>query len=112
MACAQRAVERIAEMAKHGAWLAVFPKTFIPGDPLYHDYTVPDSDHFVALEHRFAEQAITIPGPETRCIADACRAYHRMSSCHTVFWSSTTNEKVAQRLTGHFDMEYVHRFDV
>ena len=32
MACAQRAVERIAEVAEHGAWLAVFPETFIPGD--------------------------------------------------------------------------------
>src|SRR5258708_3273614 len=76
MACAQRAAERIAEVAEHGAWLAVFPETFIPGDPLYHDYTAPDSEHFKALERRFAEQAITVPGPETECIAAACRAHH------------------------------------
>jgi nitrilase len=75
MACARRAAECIAEVAKHGAWLAVFPETFIPGDPLYHDYTVPHSEHFIALERRFAEQAITIPGPETECIANACRTY-------------------------------------
>src|SRR5579864_2344609 len=76
MACAQRAAERIAEVAEHGAWLAVFPETFIPGDPLYHDYTVPDSEPFRALERRFAEQAITVPGPETECLAAACRAHH------------------------------------
>ena len=29
-----------------------------------------------ALERRFAEQAITVPGPETQCIAAACRAHH------------------------------------
>lgn len=76
MACAQRAAERIAEVAEHGAWLAVFPETFIPGDPLYHDYTVPDSEPFRALERRFAEQAIAVPGPETECLAAACRAHH------------------------------------
>ncbi|HLY32294.1 MAG TPA: carbon-nitrogen hydrolase family protein [Ktedonobacterales bacterium] len=76
MACAERVAERIAEAAEHGAWLAVFPETFIPGDPLYHDYTVPDSDPFRALERRFAEQAITVPGPETERIAAACRAHH------------------------------------
>ena len=76
MACVQRAAERIVEVAEHGAWLAVFPETFIPGDPLYHDYTVPESEPFLSLERRFAEQAITIPGPETECIAAACRANH------------------------------------
>ena len=76
MACAMRAAERIAEVAEHDAWLAVFPETFIPGDPLYHDYTMLDSEPFKFLERRFVEQAITVPGPETECIADACRAYH------------------------------------
>ncbi len=76
MACAERAAERIAEVAEHGAWLAVFPETFIPGDPLYHDYAIPDSEPFKALERRFAEQAITVPGPETERIAGACRAHH------------------------------------
>jgi nitrilase len=76
MACAQRAAERIAEVAEHGAWLAVFPETFIPGDPLYHDYALLDSEPFRVLERRFAQQAITVPGPETECIAAACRAYH------------------------------------
>ena len=76
MACARRAAERIAEAAEHGAWLAVFPETFIPGDPLYHFYTQPYTEHFLALQRRFAEQAITVPGPETDCIAAACRAHH------------------------------------
>src|SRR5437762_2755514 len=70
MACAQRAAARIAEVAEHGAWLAVFPETFIPGDPLYHDYAVPDSEPFRALERRFAQQAITVPGPETECVTE------------------------------------------
>ena len=56
MACAQRAAERIAEVAEQGAWLAVFPETFIPGDPLYHDYTMLDSEPFKFLERRFVEQ--------------------------------------------------------
>jgi nitrilase len=76
MACAQRAAERITEAAEHGAWLAVFPETFIPGDPLYHDYTVPGSEQFNDLERRFFDQAITVPGPETGCIAAACRAHY------------------------------------
>jgi nitrilase len=76
MACARRAAERIAEAAEHGAWLAVFPESFIPGDPLYHHYTLPYTEPFLALERRFAEQAITVPGPETDCIAAACRAHH------------------------------------
>ncbi len=76
MACARRAAERIAEASEHGAWLAVFPETFIPGDPLYHNYTLPFTEPFLTLERRFAEQAITVPGPETDCIAAACRAHH------------------------------------
>jgi nitrilase len=76
MACAERAAERIAEAAAHGAWLAVFPETFIPGDPFYHDNALLDSDPFRLLERRFAQQAITVPGPETECIAAACRRHH------------------------------------
>jgi len=76
MACARRAAERIAEAAEHGAWLAVFPETFIPGDPLYDIYTQPHTKPFLTLQRRFAEQAITVPGPETACIAAACRAHH------------------------------------
>ncbi|HLI05749.1 MAG TPA: carbon-nitrogen hydrolase family protein [Ktedonobacteraceae bacterium] len=76
MAGAKLAAERIAEAAEHGAWLAVFPETFIPGDPFYHDNAMLDSEPFRVLERRFAQQAITVPGPETECIAAACRAHH------------------------------------
>jgi nitrilase len=76
MACAQRAADRIAEAAAHGAWLAVFPETFIPGDPFYHDNAMVYSEAFHDLERRFAQQAITVPGPETECIAAACRTHH------------------------------------
>jgi len=76
MACAKLAAERVAEVAEHGAWLAVFPETFIPGDPLYHDYALLDSEPFRSLERRFVEQEITVPGPEAECIAAACRAHH------------------------------------
>ncbi len=76
MACAQRAAERIAEAAEHGAWLAVFPETFIPGDPYYHDNAMLETEPFRLLERRFAQAAITIPGPETELIAAACRAHH------------------------------------
>jgi nitrilase len=78
MACAERAAEHIAEAAAHGAWLAVFPETFIPGDPFYHDNAMLDSEPFRLLERRFTEQAITVPGPETERIAAACRT-HQMT---------------------------------
>src|SRR5690348_15111108 len=80
MACARRAAERIAEAAEHGAWLAVFSESFIPGDPLYDVYTQPHTEPFVMLQRRFAEQAIAVPGPETDCIAAACRAHHLMAA--------------------------------
>jgi nitrilase len=75
MACAKRAAERIAEAAQHDAWLAVFPETFIPGNPFYHNHAMWNSEHFNLLERRFTAQAITVPGPETEIIAEACRAY-------------------------------------
>jgi predicted amidohydrolase len=53
MACAKRAAERIAEAAEHGAWLAVFPETFSPGDPFYHDCAPLESESFRTLERRF-----------------------------------------------------------
>ena len=78
LSTARKATERIAEAAQHGAWLAVFPETYIPGNPDFIDRAVPDSEAYLAFERRFFESAITVPGPETDIIGEACRT-HQMT---------------------------------
>lgn len=83
MATARRAAERIAEAAQKGAWLAVFPESYIPG---YPDWiwrvparaSSPSAEPFFSFQRRFFEQAITLPGPEVDLLAEACRE-HRMT---------------------------------
>ena len=83
MATARRAAEYIAEAAQKGAWLAVFPESYIPG---YPDWiwrvparaSSPSAEPFFSFQRRFFEQAITLPGPEVDLLAEACRE-HRMT---------------------------------
>ncbi len=78
LATARRAAEHIAAAAEAGAWLAVFSESYIPG---YPDWvwrvparsSSPSAEPFAIFQQRFLEQAITVPGPETDVIADACR---------------------------------------
>jgi nitrilase len=82
---ARRAAERIAEAAEAGAWLAVFSESYIPG---YPDWvwrvparsSSPSAEPFATFQRRFLEQAITVPGPETDIIAEACRKHHMMAA--------------------------------
>jgi len=85
LATARRATERIAEAAEAGAWLVVFSESYIPG---YPDWvwrvpartSSPSAEPFATFQRRFLEQAITVPGPETNVIADACRRHHIMAA--------------------------------
>lgn len=85
IATARRAAERIAEAARNGAWLAVLPESFIPGYPdwawrVAARSSSPSAEPFNAYQRRFVEQAITVPGPVTDVIAEACRAHHIMAA--------------------------------
>lgn len=85
LASARRAADYIAEAARAGAWLAVFSESYIPG---YPDWawrvpartSSPSAEPFATFHQRFVEQAITVPGPETDVIADACRKHHMMAA--------------------------------
>ncbi|HLV98898.1 MAG TPA: carbon-nitrogen hydrolase family protein [Ktedonobacterales bacterium] len=85
LASARRAAERIAEAAEAGAWLAVFAESYIPG---YPDWvwrvparsSSPSVEPFATFQRRFLEQSITIPGPETDIIAEACRKHRIMAA--------------------------------
>jgi nitrilase len=85
LATARRAAERIAEAAKAGAWLAVLPESYIPGYPdwiwrVAARTSSPSAEPFNAFLRRFVEQAVTVPGPETEVIAEACRQHSIMAA--------------------------------
>jgi nitrilase len=85
LASARRASELLAKAARAGAWLAVFSESYIPG---YPDWvwrvpartSSPSAEPFATFQRRFLEQAITVPGPETDLVADACRRHHIMAA--------------------------------
>jgi nitrilase len=84
-ASARRAAEHLALAAKAGAWLAVFSESFIPGYPewawrLPSKSSSPSSEPFGVFQRRYLEQAITVPGPETDIISEACRKHHIMAA--------------------------------
>jgi nitrilase len=85
LATAERAAERIAEAARAGAWLAVLPESYIPGYPewIWREaprQSSPSVEPFNSFQRRFFEQAITVPGPETDVIAQACRTHRIMAA--------------------------------
>jgi nitrilase len=85
LASARRAAERIAEAAEAGAWLAVFSESYIPGYPdwvwrVAPRSSSPSAEPFATFQRRFLEQAITVPGPETDIIAEACRQHQIMAA--------------------------------
>jgi predicted amidohydrolase len=69
-ATVDRAVEAIAEAARSGARLIVFPETWLPTYPYWHPLSAAQAE-FPALFQRLFEQSITIPGPETERIGEA-----------------------------------------
>src|SRR5690348_965752 len=82
---ARRAAEHIAAAAEAGAWLAVFSESYVPGYPdwvwrVAPQSSSPSTDPFAIFQRRFLEQAITVPGPETDIIAEACRKHRIMAA--------------------------------
>lgn len=85
LATAHRAAARLREAATAGAWLAVLPESYIPGYPDWvwrvpARQSSPSAEPFRTFERRFFEQAISVPGPETDLIAEACRAHRIMAA--------------------------------
>ena len=70
---AEKACDLIAEAARHGAKLVVFPKSFLPGFPVWAGLQAPilSHDFFKAL----AAQAVRLEGPELSKIRMAARSH-------------------------------------
>ncbi|RUV26223.1 MULTISPECIES: carbon-nitrogen hydrolase family protein [unclassified Mesorhizobium] len=69
MATAQKAASVIAEAARNGASLVVFPESFLPGFPIWSALYPPISSH----EHfkQFAAASVLVNGPEIQCVRQA-----------------------------------------
>ncbi|MYS79247.1 carbon-nitrogen hydrolase family protein [Embleya scabrispora] len=72
-ATTSKAVALIAEAARNGASLVVFPEVFIPGYP-YWNWTM-NPVQGSAWYERLYRSAINIPGPEVDTLRDAARAH-------------------------------------
>lgn len=78
-ACTDKAVELIAQAARGGAELIVFPELFIPGYPygMTFGFTVGSRNEDGRLDwKRYYDNSIVVPGDETRRIGEAARAAH------------------------------------
>lgn len=76
-ACTEKAVDLIAQAARKGAELIVFPELFIPGYPygMTFGFTVGSRNENGRLDwKRYYDNSIVVPGDETRRIAEAARA--------------------------------------
>jgi predicted amidohydrolase len=69
-ACVERAVDSIAEAARAGARLIVFPETWLPTYPYWNPMTQARAE-FAELFRRLFEQSVPVPGPEIERIGDA-----------------------------------------
>ena len=68
-----KACDLIAEAARHGARLIVFPETFVPGFPIWCSLRAPIRNH--ELFRRLAAGAIRCPGPEIARLCQAAREH-------------------------------------
>ncbi|TJZ90906.1 Nit6803 family nitriliase [Paracoccus gahaiensis] len=67
----ERVLNAISEACDKGAELIVFPETFVPYYP-YFSFVLPPVQQ--GAEHlRLYEEAVIVPSPETRAVADAAR---------------------------------------
>lgn len=74
-ATVQKALSLIAEAARHGAQLVVFPESFIPAFPIWSGLWSPIYNHDLFLA--MTENSIFVPGPELGLIA-ACAKQHQV----------------------------------
>jgi nitrilase len=69
----EKVLQAIANAAKEGVQLIVFPETFIPYYP-YFSFILPPV--LMGKEHlRLYEEAVTVPGPVTDAVSRAARSY-------------------------------------
>ena len=76
-ACTDKAVRLIAECARSGAELIVFPELFIPGYPygMTFGFTVGARNEDGRKDwQRYCDNSIVVPGPETERLAAAAKA--------------------------------------
>lgn len=70
----EKVLQAIANAAKAGAHLVVFPETFIPYYP-YFSFVQPPV--LMGKEHlRLYEEAVEVPGPVTTAVSQAARSHH------------------------------------
>lgn len=77
-ASVNKALKLIADAAKTGAQLIVFPEAFLSGYPKGCDFGARVGSRTAdgrAAFRRYYESAIDVPGCVTEALADACRAY-------------------------------------
>lgn len=70
-ATTQKAIDAIAEAARSGAELVVFPESFIPGFPVWAALSAPIYNH--DFFRKFVEQSIYMDGSEIRALREAAR---------------------------------------
>lgn len=70
-ATAEKAVDLIAEAARQGADLVVFPESYLPAFPVWAALWAPLYNH--DLFARMVASSVSIPGPEIRMIATEAR---------------------------------------
>ena len=90
-ATVEKAVALIAEAARHGAELVVFPESYVPGFPIWAALWAPIYNH--DLFARFAASSMLVPGQETQRLCEAARH-------HGVFVSIGVSERSASSLGG------------
>src|SRR5687768_5334679 len=67
----EKVCRAIAEAAREGAELVVFPETVVPYYPYFSFIKAPVA---IGADHlKLIEQAVDVPGPATEAIADAAR---------------------------------------
>jgi len=72
-ATVDKACSLIAEAARNGASLIVFPESFLPGFPVWPAVQAPIKSH--DLFKRFAASSVEVPGPEVQMICAAARRH-------------------------------------
>ncbi len=71
-ATVDKACSLIAEAARNGAQLIVFPETYVPAFPVWCALRAPIHNH--DLFGRLAANAVRVPGPEVEQVAEAARS--------------------------------------
>jgi aliphatic nitrilase len=69
-----KACDLIAEAGRRGAQLIAFPEGFIPAHPCWFTVRPATGATALSLAKRLFAHSVTIPGPETEVLGEACRS--------------------------------------